>query len=92
MIFQENLHDPQTFEAYRQEVMATLAPFRGKFLVRGGRFTVVEGSWPYERTAVLEFPSRADAEGWYNSPAYRKVLPLRLKSMTANAIIVDAVD
>ncbi len=91
-IFQENLHDPQQFESYRRDVMATLTPFEGKFLVRGGQLTVTEGDWPYERTVVIEFPSRAQAEGWYNSPAYQKILPLRLNAMTCNAVIVDAVD
>jgi len=92
VIFQEKLHDPVGFESYRREVAATLAPFGGKFLVRGGQFTVLEGDWPYGRTVVLEFPSRADAEGWYGSPAYQKLLPLRLKCMCSNAIVVDAVD
>lgn len=92
VIVQENLHDPEPFELYRKEVMATLTPFGGKFLVRGGKVTVREGEWPYQRTAVLEFPSRAQAEAWYDSPAYQKILPLRLKSMTANFVIADMVD
>jgi uncharacterized protein (DUF1330 family) len=92
MIFQENLHDREKFEAYRKVVMPTLAPFSGKFLVRGGQSTVIEGEWPCERTVIVEFPSRADAEGWYNSPAYQEVLPLRLSSTTCNAIIIDGVD
>ena len=92
MIFQENLHDREKFEAYRKVVMPTLAPFSGKFVVRGGQATIIEGDWPFERTVILEFPSRADAEGWYNSPAYQAILPLRLASMTCNAIIVDGVD
>ena len=92
VIVQENLQDPAMFEAYRKEVMPTLAPFGAKFLVRGGALTVREGQWPYERTAVLEFPSRAQAEAWYDSPAYQKILPLRLNSTTCNFVIVDAVD
>ena len=92
VLFVENLHDRDLFEAYRKEVMATLEPFGGKFLVRGGKFTLLEGEWPHERTAVLEFASRAKAEGWYNSPAYQKILPMRLNSMSCNAIIIDAVD
>ena len=91
-IFLENVHDPEQFEAYRKVVVPTLEPFGGQFLVRGGKFTVIEGEWPHERMAILEFPSRAHAEGWYNSPAYQNILPLRLNSMTSNAIIVDAVD
>ena len=92
VIVQENLKDPVMFETYRKEVMPTLAPFGAKFLVRGGALTVREGQWPYERTVVLEFPSRAQAEAWYDSPAYQKILPLRLNSTTCNFVIVDAVD
>ena len=65
--------------------MPTLAPFSGKFLVRGGQSTVIEGEWPFERTVILEFPSRADAEGWYSSPAHQEILLLRLGSMICNA-------
>ena len=92
VIVQENLHDHAMFEAYRKDVMPTLTPFDGKFLVRGGALTVREGQWPYERTAILEFPSRAKAEAWYDSPAYQKILPLRLNSTTCNFVIIDAVD
>ena len=88
----ENIHDPAGFDEYRNQVMPTLAPFGGKFLVRGGRFTLIEGNWPHERVAIVEFPSRAKAEAWYASPAYQTILPLRLNSMTSSAIIIDAVD
>jgi uncharacterized protein (DUF1330 family) len=91
-LFVENVHDREQFEAYHKVVMATLEPFGGKFLVRGGKFTVIEGEWPHARMAILEFPSRAHAESWYSSPAYQNILPLRLNSMSSNAIIVDAVD
>ena len=91
-IFQENLHNREQFDGYRKRVMATLAPFEGKLLVGGSKCTVVEGDWPYERTVVLEFPSRGKAEGWYNSKAYQEILPLRLASMSCNAVIVDAVE
>jgi uncharacterized protein (DUF1330 family) len=92
VIVQENLKDPVMFEAYRKDVVATLTPFGGKFLVRGGKLTVREGQWPFERTVVLEFPSREAAEGWYDSAAYQKILPLRLKSSTGTFVIIDAVD
>jgi uncharacterized protein (DUF1330 family) len=88
----ENLHDQAMFDEYRKNVIATLAPFGGKFVVRGGTLTVVEGEWPYERTVILEFPSRAMAEAWYHSPAYQQVLPLRLQSTSSNLVIVDGVD
>ena len=52
---------------------------------------MLEGEWPHERTVVLEFPSREKAEAWYHSPAYQKILPLRLRCMTSNFVIMDGV-
>jgi len=88
-IVQETVKDPAMFETYRSGVVATLEPFGGKFVVRGGRLTIVEGEWPHPRLVVIEFPSRQAAEDWYKSPAYQKLLPLRLKSAAGNFVIVD---
>lgn len=91
-IFQENLHDPAKFEAYRKVVISTLAPFEGRIITRSGELTVVEGEWPFDRTVIIEFPSRTAGEAWYNSPAYQVILPLRLQSMMCNAILIDGVE
>ena len=45
---------------------------------------------PRQRVAMLEFPSRDAAEGWYASEAYQKILPMRLASMDCDAFIIDA--
>lgn len=89
VIVQETVKDEETFTAYRNGVVATLEEYGGRFVVRGGRLTVVEGEWPHPRAVVIEFPSREAAEGWYHSPAYQKLLPLRLSSSVGNLVIVD---
>jgi len=91
-IVYELLHDRKMFEEYRKQVMQTLEPYGGTFLVRGGKFTVLEGEMPFERIAVLEFPSRKAAEDWYHSPAYQKILPLRLNATRCQFIVADGVD
>lgn len=91
-IFLETIHDKAGFDAYRSRVMPTIEAFGGRFLVRGGAFTVVEGQWPHERMAVVEFPSRAAAEGWYHSDAYQAIAGMRTASARCDAVIVDAVD
>jgi uncharacterized protein (DUF1330 family) len=88
----EKLHDPAMLAEYGRTVIATFAPFGGKFVVRSGSLTKMEGEWPYERTAILEFPSREKAEAWYNSAEYQKILPLRVNSTTTNLVIIDGVD
>jgi uncharacterized protein (DUF1330 family) len=52
----------------------------------------MEGEMPGQRTVVIEFPDRATAEAWYNSPAYQKILPIRLANSTGAMIIVDGYD
>ena len=91
VVAQEDIKDEAMFDQYRKQVMPTIAAHGGKFIVRGGTLTVLEGVWPMPRCIILDFPSRQDAEGWYRSPEYQKILPLRLKSGTGNLIIVDGV-
>ena len=92
IIVQENLNGDQApFEEYRRQVIATFEPFGGKFLARGGKVSVLEGAWPYDRSVILEFPSREAAEDWYHSPAYQRILPLRMKCMTSNFVIIDGI-
>jgi uncharacterized protein (DUF1330 family) len=52
---------------------------------------VLEGEWPYDRSVILEVPSREKAEAWYHSPEYQKILPLRMKCMSSNFVILDGV-
>ena len=89
VVVQEDIKDEAMFDQYRKQVMPTISAHGGKFIVRGGKLTVLEGDWPMPRFVILEFPSRQAAETWYRSPEYQKILPLRLKSGTGNLIIVD---
>ncbi len=87
-----NVRDQGLYDRYRAKVMATVEAFGGRFLVRAGHLTTLEGNWPYQRTIVLEFPSRERAEGWYRSPGYQDVLPPRRKASEGNLIIIDGVE
>lgn len=91
-IVYENIDDWEAYDRYRSQVMSTLEPFGARFLVRGGAFTTVEGEMPFERIAVLEFPSREAAEAWYQSDAYQAVLPIRLEATRCQFVIVDATE
>ena len=92
VVVQNTITDDAMYAAYRKDVMATFAPFGGKIVVRGGNPKIVEGEWSYKRLILIEFPSRAAAEGWHHSAEYQKILPLRLNSSIGNLIIVDAAD
>jgi uncharacterized protein (DUF1330 family) len=89
VIAAETVNDPEMFDLYRKEVPATLVPFGGQFVARGGNLTVLEGQWSHPRLVIIEFPSRAAAEDWYKSTEYQKIISLRVKSTAGNLIIVD---
>ena len=43
IVVTETVNDQAMFDAYRKEVPATLTPFGGEFVVRGGTLTILEG-------------------------------------------------
>jgi uncharacterized protein (DUF1330 family) len=87
-----DVHDPGLYAAYRERVPAIVAAFGGRYLVRGGPQTELEGAWPGGRTVVMAFPDRAAAEAFYRSPAYREVLAIRRRAATGAVLIVDGVE
>lgn len=80
------------YKEYAAQVPATIAAHGGKYLVRGGEATDVEGSMPHNRHVVLEFESRAALEGWYYSDEYQKILPIRLANSEGVMTIVEGFD
>ena len=83
--------DPEQFEVYRGQVPATIEKHGGRYLVRGGEVSVVEGDQPERRTVVLEFDSLEKAKGWYYSDDYAGPKALRIASTISNVMIVDGV-
>ena len=87
------LHDVEMgpeIVAYIEGIDETLAAFGGRFIIHGGKVTELEGTWSGDMI-VIEFPDRAAAEGWYSSPAYRAILPLRTGHSKGVVILTDGV-
>ena len=86
------VHDPDAYKQYAALVQATLDPFEGRFLVRGGACEALEGGWQPKRLVVLQFPSADHARGWYKSPDYVKALAIRRGSATGSLILAHGVE
>ena len=91
VIAQVEVTDPQQFEEYRRQVPATLTPFDGRFIVRGGATETLEGDWQPKRLVILEFPDRDKAKAWWSSQAYAQPKALRQRSARTQLLIVDGV-
>ncbi|MFB9150420.1 DUF1330 domain-containing protein [Roseovarius ramblicola] len=82
--------DPQDYAAYAEQTEALAKQFGGRFLVKGGAQTVIEGNCP-DRHVIIAFPDRQAALDWYNSDEYRRILPLALSAASRDLVIVDGV-
>ena len=49
----------------------------------------IEGQWPFDRTVLLRFPSRADAFAWSNSPQYQAIAKHRIAGTRSNVVMLD---
>jgi len=83
--------DPESYKAYQAFVRPFIAANGGRFLVRGGQQTVVEGEMT-PRSVVIEFPSYQQALDVYRSTEYQQGMQLRLNASRANIAIVEGFD
>jgi uncharacterized protein (DUF1330 family) len=90
LIADVEVSDQAGFQKYAAQVPATLTPFGGRDIIRGGKIIPLEGDAPH-RSVVIEFPSIEKAQAWYNSPAYSAIRPLRQSSAKARLFLVEGV-
>jgi len=83
--------DTEAYGEYVRRSPATLEPFGGRFIVRGGNGTPLIGEAPSARVVVIEFPSRDAAESWFASDAYQTILKIRNAASTSRVFVVDGV-
>ena len=88
-IFNIKVTNPEDYKEYLQQVTAIAEQFGGKYIVRGGESTVIEGTWAHPRTVVIQFPSYEKALEWYHSEEYKPVRQIRLDNAVTNAIIIQ---
>ena len=84
-----NVDDKEAYAEYAKRVTPALAKYNGKFLVRGGKFEILEGKNGYERNIVVEFPSVDIAKKFYNSKEYQKAKSFRDGKADFNAIVIE---
>ena len=82
------IKDAAKMDQYRSRVVQTVEKFGGRYLVRGGSFEVVEGTYQPVRLAMLEFPSMDQARKWYDSEEYRALKQIRLAATVSNGFFM----
>jgi uncharacterized protein (DUF1330 family) len=84
--------DAQVYQRdYAAHAQGTVEPFGGHYLARGGRVLGTEGAPPKARIVISEFPSFEKAQAWRYSPAYEKIVTVRLRESNSRQFIVEGV-
>ena len=84
--------NPEQYQEYVKLAGPAVAKYGGRFLARGGTNTVLEGEFPpFNRVAVVEFPSVEAARTFYRSPEYTEARSKRTGAAIFNLIVTEGV-
>ena len=90
-IVRVDVTDQEQYKAYVAANAAPLKRYGARFLARGGRFEVPEGT-TRARNVIVEFPSFQAALDCWHSPDYQAAIKLRLPASTIDLVIVEGYD
>lgn len=80
------VRDELRWVEYRDQVASTLAPFAGEVLFRGRTARVLGGTHTSDLTVAIRFPDLAAAHAWFESPAYQRLIPLRMAAADVSLV------
>ena len=80
--------NPAEYQKYIDGTGLAVPAAGGRFLVRGGRTFVINGS-PPKRIALIEWPSFEKGRAYHESEAYRKFIPIRDSSSDFRGFVIE---
>jgi len=89
VVVEIEIHDPETYAEYIKVAPASIAKYDGRYVLRGGNVKTLEGTWSPGRFVILEFPTAARAQEWWDSPEYAGPKAMRQQSAHTEMILVD---
>ena len=92
LIANVDVHDPDAYQDYRSRTGAIVERHGGRFIVRGGKVHVLEGDPWAHRLVIIQFPTLEAARGFYDSPEYQEIIPLRTRVSDGALLIVEGAD
>ena len=91
IVGQITVTNSEEYLKYQSKVANIVTEYGGKYLVRGGSPSQIEGVSHGNRFVIIEFPGKKEALLWYNSDAYQKILPYRKNNSEGDLVLVDGI-
>jgi len=87
-----SVEDAKTYDQYKLLAPPSIAKYGGRYVARGGRTEVLEGSWQPTRLVILEFPSVERARSWWSSADYAEAKALRQRSASTKMVLIEGLE
>jgi uncharacterized protein (DUF1330 family) len=84
-----NVTHPEKYQEYAKLAGPASQKHGGRFLVRGGKKTALEGDIPFQRIVVSEFADVEAAKKFYHSVEYQAARQKRLGAADFHMIVVE---
>ena len=81
--------DTEKWNEYRNEVPATLEPCGAELVFRGKLVSILAGEHTHTDTVVIRFPDATAINGWYLSPNYQSLIPLREEAADMDLLLFE---
>ena len=91
IIVDVTVFNEEEYAVYKSLTPASIAPYLGKFIIRGGKTETIEGDWKPQRIVVVEFPNTDLARQWWSSPGYTEAKAIRHRTAHSKMILVEGV-
>lgn len=91
VIFDVEISDMEQYQEFMLGVKPALEKAGAKYLARGGQHKVYEGDWEPRRIVLLEFPSIAHWEEFYNGATYQSLKAVRDACSVARLVGVEGI-
>jgi uncharacterized protein (DUF1330 family) len=90
LVVDTDLTQPDLYEDYKRQAKPLAEQYGGEYLVRGGAMSVKESDlWSPTRMVVVRFPSTEQAQAFYESPEYQKILDISKASARRTVVLVE---
>ena len=91
-VAQIKINDNDEYERYLETFDGIFSKYNGKYLAIDESPTLLEGTWDYTKSVLVEFNTKDEFEAWYYSEEYQQILKYRLRAAKCDSILLEGLE
>ncbi|MEM7426267.1 MAG: DUF1330 domain-containing protein [Pseudomonadota bacterium] len=90
VVVEVTVKNAEKLQEYSAAAGPTVVAHGGVFNLRAAVVETLTGQADFSRFVLIEFPDVQTAQGWYNSPEYQALIPLRDEGADMVFVLTEA--